>query len=190
MKRTDLALLTGIGATGALVGWLELFRRSRQSRCLVLRETLPGAPEELFERLIDVEAEPTLIPGVDAVTVLERDERSVRYRVEGRVLGTSWWVVFRKDWEGAPHTLTWESEDGTADIRQLGQVDLQPTERGTFVTLVACTHFNAPILGPIATLTAGPLYLKSAFHAWLRNIGRATSTRRHWEHLLGERVRG
>jgi len=176
-----------MGLTGALVGWLELFRRSRQSRCLVLRETLAGPAEELFERLCDVEAEPTLIPGVEAVTVLERDEVSVRYRVEGRTFGARWWAVFRKEWERAPHTFTWESEDGTLALRQVGQVDLVEDGAGTQATLVSCTHFNTPVVGAIATLTCDHLYLRSAFHAWLRNAGRASATRRHWAQVLGER---
>lgn len=186
MKRSQYGLLTAIGFAGGLIGWLELFRRSRQSRCLVLRESLAGSAEDLFERLCDVEEEPLLIPGVEAVTILERDEFSVRYRVEGRVLGQRWWAVFRKEWERSPQTLTWESEDGTLALRQVGQVDLQPEGDGTLATLVACTHFDAPVVGAIVTLSCGPCYLQTAFHAWLRNAGRASATRRHWAQVLGE----
>jgi hypothetical protein len=165
-----------------------LFRRGRQSRCLVVRETLDSPPEELYERLRDVEAEPALVPGVSSVAVLARGEAWVRYRVEGRTWGMPWWAVFRKEWERGPQAITWESEGGSFELRQVGQLELANAGTDTSVTLVACTRFDLPVIGPLATLTSGPLYLQPAFRTWLRNAAVATAARRRWEQLLGETV--
>ena len=72
MRRYQLALLAGVGLGATSIGLLERFRQSRACRCLSIDETVPATPGALFERLRDVEAEPRLIPGVEAVTVLAR----------------------------------------------------------------------------------------------------------------------
>jgi hypothetical protein len=172
MRRYQLALLAGAGVGAASIGWLERFRQSRASRCVTIQEHVPADPAALFERLRDVEAEPRLVPGVEAVTVLERGDSFVGYRVEGRLCGTPWWVVFRKEWEQAPGTLTWESEDGTFGIRQVGHLSVEAEDGGSLVTVVACTRFDQPLIGPLATLTCGPCYLEGAFRTWLGNAAR------------------
>jgi hypothetical protein len=181
------------------VGVSEAVRLSRWSAPLWLRERAAAAPEVVAARVRDVERETELVPGVRAVTVLERKSAEggrptvvnavgaatvgvppsavsaggwVRYQVEGMAYGLPWKVRFCKEWVGDTR-FVWRAEGGTGRPEQFGELLLLPEGAGTRMELRVRTRSALPLLGGAATLLVNPLFLGPTFAGWLRNLARA-----------------